>query len=334
MIKEKDKIYYSIDPRTELLGIIQYLAGDHQTAPDYYQKEYKEYYQLIDNYFSKYKNHEAVLMFNNLLNEDNIFFGNSFILNYDKDITSIINKDNNYDVCLKYLPYLRKFIEDTNYYNFFNNNKPLYEKIINNNLNIIESNTYLEDYRNFYNEEEITIRIIFKLVQSDWGESVSSTEDNKIVINNICGVSSIKNNLPIFITSNKQLQSLIFHESTHPIVTKHIKPYMQDIIDTEHVFINNILTYNFIQNNYPFYNVYLEESITRSLTLLIMHKYNYLLNEEINKSIKEEENLGFIYIRIIIDIFKDYANKTKSFEECLKELFNYLKSINTNVKKK
>lgn len=334
MIQEKDKIHYSIDPRTELLGIIQYLAGDHQTDLEYYQKEYKEYYQIIDNYFSKYKNHETVLMFNKLLNEDNIFFGNSFILNYDKDITSIINKDNNYDICLKYLPYLKKFIEDTNYFIFFNQNKTLFERILNNNLNNIESNTFVEDYHNFYNEEEVTIRVIFKLVQSDWGESVSNTEDNKIIINNICGVSSMKNNLPLFITSNKQLQSLIFHESTHPIVAKHIKPYIQDIIDTEDIFINNVLTYNFIQDNYPFYNVYLEESITRSLTLLIMHKYNYLSDEEMNKSINEEEELGFIYNRIIMDIFKDYSTKTKSFEECLNELFNYLKSININTKKK
>ena len=57
-------------------------------------------------------------------------------------------------------------------------------------------------------------------------------------------------------------------------------------------------------------------------------------NEEINRSIKEEEELGFIYNRIIIDIFDGYANKIKSFEECLNKLFNYLKSINTNVKKK
>lgn len=81
-ITSKRKINYVIDPRIELLSIIQVLSGETE-KDNIFNKYYSHnsYLSLIKDKFQQYQNHEIIKLFNQYKKEG-YYLGNSFILKY------------------------------------------------------------------------------------------------------------------------------------------------------------------------------------------------------------------------------------------------------------
>jgi hypothetical protein len=122
-----------IDQRIELITIIQNLCGYWDNLAQIYdnQKLFQckcKYKDNINNYFEKYKQHETIELYKKLCNEvQDICTFLTLILSYSDlpDLSKI--KENNYE---RFIDSIRKFYQETNFYNFFENNKNIYDKII------------------------------------------------------------------------------------------------------------------------------------------------------------------------------------------------------------
>lgn len=289
IIKDKRKINYVIDPRIELLSIIQILAGEIKTA--YYHES--EYSNKIFNKYKQYINHQVVLKFKKYLSEG-FYIGNQFILQYSNN--PFLETQSNDKKCLEFQKLLIKFVKDIEFEKFYLENANYYKKIIENNLNYINvKHNYLSDLKAYYQTSDITINIIFKLIQSDWGEFV--LENNEF--NNICGIIEEKET-PIFVDDNNE-RSLIFHECSHFFVTNSFKNENEFFVETEDIFFK-VDENSVARLNYPYYNMYFEESIVRSITLCLSFKNGYITEQDYLKAIKDGIDLGFIFTKDFCDI--------------------------------
>lgn len=313
-------MYAKIDKRLELIGILEVLAGfDH-----FLTQNYDNYFNDIKIFFNRFKNHETVNWFRDKSIEN--YFGNSYALSIDEDFTKFIGTDEaKRETCEEAIEYLQKFIKDTNFDYFYDNHREFYKSIINDNRinNDFSYSKFLGDY---YKKEFPTPIIYLKILQADFGEVVTSFKDTNMVYNVIVGSSHDKH----FITESS-IDSLLFHECTHPIVGKYLQNKTDFFCKTENL-MKNILTNDFISMYYPFYNIFIDESITRVLTTILINKKRD--NEDLEFLLKEQEEFGFIYQLDFYKILKEYDGKMeleRFFDKIL--LFLEKESVRLNMEK-
>lgn len=314
VLASKRKINYVIDPRIELLSIIQVLSGEtdeNNIFNRYYSNN--DYLSLIKNKFYKYRNHPVISLFNQYKKEGH-YLGNSFILKYKiHPFLSLTSNDN--ETAKNLEQHLIDFAKLIDFESFFLSQKEYYFKVLNTNVNkLANAGNYFQELCDYYQINDYEINIIFKCVQSDWAENI--TTDN--VFNNVCGVINYENNLPIFANSKNE-QYLIFHECSHPFVAKAFENSLDFFTKTEILFIN--LEDNFAKREYPYYNMYLEETFVRAITLYLSFLNNYLTKEEYQKQQNSEMSQGFIFIHDICSLLEqfNFLTSVEKFKEIIIE---------------
>ena len=311
MIKEaniyKSDIKFEINPLIELLSVIQVLSDDiNSNNKPYYYIDNNKYIDDIKNSFKEYKDYDAITKYKNY----NIF--NSQILNYDFINNELVMKENNNEKIKEYYSYLKKFVDDSNFIHFFNEMNNYYNEVLNYNTKDIKDLKLSENLSKYYNSK-VNIKMILKMIQSDWGEYLGN-KDNEYTI--LGGTSKI-DKYPI-IVNEKGLTSLAIHECTHPFVNKYLTNDYDLLAKTEKLYIeldNNCIA----KKEYHTYNNYLEDLIVRSISAVIQYKYEYKTKDEFIEELNVQKNIGFINIDDISNIFlnNDFETGIKLTKEYL-----------------
>lgn len=334
-----------VDSRIELITILHYLKGNRyeyfledNLVNSYLSLFDSDYKKEIDEYFSPYKNHEAVLFVQEQYDQ---YFLNGFLqqIDYSLNLSPLPNSQFNHQQ-LNYFTFakeepefenlndfdqlLNDFAEDTNFMGFFQEHEDFYVKMINHTIMYLEDDSVsqIADYYGYtHNSYNLILSPLFyNGGASFWIESNMGQYDAYSVIgpfNNYDNKTSLYND-PF------TLSYLINHEFSHSYVNSIAEDYDSEILRSYKLFLSmkDQMIDGYIYNSW---DAVVNEHLIRSVTArLILEKYGI---DEYNYTLQFERELGFIYIDLFVEQLEIYENNRdiyKTFDQFFPEIIKAL----------
>jgi hypothetical protein len=284
-----------------------------------YQCKYKD---NIREYFERYKQHEALGLYNHLANSTpSIGAFLEMVLSHSEppelnliadygDYTDYFNNSNG-----KFIDFVKKFYTDTNFQSFFESNKSEYEKIRNDFLNsgeIIAGSKYIFEYLGI---DDKNYKIILSpLVFGDFGIKIKTLE-TKTTGYTIISAGGYKDGKYLF-GNEEAIKHVIWHEIGHTVINDLTEKYL-DQSDIENIEVPDIFRGQFYGRMESVINEYIINSIT------------YLLekdNGSANLYLEEEGENGFTEIKAIKNYIKENCENNNKLTkgENYKNLIKYV----------
>ena len=329
------KINVRVDPRLELLSIVQYLSG-YDKAKALLTKLDFEYKKDIEKHFSKYKTHAAVKIF------ENIGVNGSF--DYSAPPTAMLHLSSPpdleiqvpvTDVILKraggkknmdqFITELRDFAIESNFMDFYNRHISLYEIIQNDVKRKLEGVNTIEALEKYFGikNHSYNILVVPLFHGGGYGPRVKRS-DGKLDVFYIGGPRKVENDTPVFGTK-ESFMHIAWHEFCHSFVNPTTERFTTEIHKSKSLLTPILLYMNRI--GYADWETAVNEHLVRAVTA----RLQYLnLGEDDKATIKKEKEYGFFYIdhvyKKILDYEKNrdkYSNFIEFYPEILK-IFNEL----------
>jgi hypothetical protein len=333
VISQTSDIFIKSDERIELLYTIEYLAkspfvSHHQTLIKW----------EIDDYFLKYKNHKAVILFSKMEKEFGFTYYRplNWILQFSLpkfekyrtayDCGDLINKENS-NYLEKFRLALIDFYKETNFKKFYSSHSKFYNDYLS---EVKKSNTllnipiYLEE---FYGTKLSSYNVILSPLLHQGGYNLEfKNNSNNIEVLAIIGPNGEIEFNPIFDTDFLE-KDLMIHEFGHSFVNPLVDKNKKSILELEKLYYTDTLMRNAKREGYSDWISTFDEILVRTNTIIITEKY---YGEESAKELLNYEiNAGFNIIPMIIEIMQDYSkNRTKypTYEDFLPILIKRLKN--------
>lgn len=323
----------TIDPRMELLSVIQLLSDYNQTYSLLTQFDFK-YKESVIERFEKYKEHSAVIMFNKMSMEGYSYHVPPATMLYFPEAINDIKqvpvelteRSMGEDVLNEFYNELINFAEETNFIEFYNSQEKFYSDILKQCEESIKGEDYIGDIEGYYGENANGYNIILTSLfhSGGFGHQVIN-ENNTYDIYSIQGPTGVKNDIPIF-GDRETFRYLVWHEFSHSFVN----PITTDSIEEANKSQELIIPIQDIMSRkaYPSWESCLNEHIIRAVTARLTklklgdEAYQNALNNEIAE--------GFIYTETIAKQLLIYENNRDTYEtferfypEILKALEDY-----------
>lgn len=180
----------SIDPRIELLGVIQTLHGYIPECTT----QGTTYDSMARKYFAKYSNHKAVVMTGKLMAEPYGFAYDAspclMMHHTQPDALKRHLKYNDYIIwraggkknLVAYTKAIRQFARESNFADFWNSNIGFYQTIVDNEVAELGGMDVVKTLEDYYNEKRGNYNIIFSPLSGgcSYGVKVFSSEGTEI----------------------------------------------------------------------------------------------------------------------------------------------------------
>ena len=298
----------TVDERMELITTVQYLSGYFLlTQADI------NYTKDIDFYFNGYKNHKAVELLKDM--QSNFFsFGRVPMVMYHYDFPSfklkhefslkeqsLIKYEKNKDKIQQFFKELKDFYKVTNFHQFYQNHKELYNQIINNVKNEIEKhNNIVEIIEAHYGVEKKSYNVILTPLLHDGGFGIVIQSNTGEDLYAIIGPSQSSVGVPYY-NPQKLLQDYVIHEFSHS--------FTNTLVDT---FYDELKTYSCLYNSikdvmkkqaYTTWQSCLYEHMVRANEIILAKELlgNKVAEELYNKDVEDN---SFIYLKGLIPLIK------------------------------
>jgi len=319
------------DKRIELMAVIQTMAHYWDNIALMYSNKKLfncKYKENVNNYFDKYKNHEAVKLYGDLCNnvqDISAFINLILCCSNPPNLDNIADVENNIKSFYKQnIPYenlinkIKYFYDDANFEYFFENNKSEYELLKNDYINKNDLNEYVNiiDIYLGRNTENYTIAVS-ALLMGCFGIKITTNEN---IIKNYSVITPFdyKENKYIFGSKFFALE-LLWHEISHLTVNELTKKYIKQFNLS-----GKIISDDFIKLFYTDIETIANEYIVRAVTIRLL-EINY--GEKTAESlIQDNIQKGFTEIKSIKDYIQGNCEKDNKFtrEEGYKGLLEYV----------
>lgn len=331
--KQIGKLNLSIDPRIELLSVIQSLSFYPRIQRD------NPYYNTIQTHFQAFKNSDAVLLTNKL---SKIGFSYDAPIEFVLHLTqpneckrslayseNSINRAEGYTNLNNYQKALHQFATKTDFDKFWKHNKAFYHQIIDAcipELSDIDYITTLERYLKLSNNSYNII--ISPLAIGGYGPSLSredGTTDFYACVPLNWGQS---NEIPYL--KKEDFQVYLWHEFCHSFINPETQKYTR-MIEKSAILFNPIKD-EMSKQAYTNWQTCVNEHIIRAINIRLteIHIGRAKAEEILNNELKNH----FIYIKPIIEKLKQYETLEKfkhaTFLDFLPELLTIFETIPAN----
>lgn len=308
LVENINNINIIIDPRIELLSVIIYLSPTYNSRTNSLIPQDLTYKKDVEKWFGKYKDHEAVKLFESMSQKaytynapptTMLYLTNTPHLTIRDDIDT---NDLDYKQCIKraggkrkfkkFVKALNSFCEESNFYDFYNNHIEYYERVIDSPKEIMKNINDVSLIESYYGTKQNSYNIIFSgmLYENNYGPRVENS-DGKYDIYYIKGSYSACNDLPNW-GQEDSYKNLIRHEFGHSFINNLTSKNITEVNKYEKLFdpIENIMG----KQGYPEWETCVNEHLVRAVVIRI----NAINKGEstVNNAIKIEKNNGFIYI--------------------------------------
>jgi len=224
----------------------------------------------------------------------------------------------------EFIEYLRDFVYKSNFMEFFNMHKGLYESIVEKSklrYTVPKMIGYLEDFFKKYEEDA---NIILCPLYSSFG--FGHKLDNKVFV--FVGSRRIDNDFPIF----EGVEDLILDElSRGRIVSILCEKYFDEIMEYSHLFER---LGDYVKSTHGSWIQALNVHLATAIEALIKYHYMHASKEEIASYLDWRNRMGFIFIEDFYKLLNEYAeNKDEysSFEEFFPKIIKLLKNLAESI---
>lgn len=229
-------LHITMDPRTELISIIQYISSFRINGYRLLTDFDFEYRKRVDRYFAPFKNHPVVKLLEELSPKG--FLGDAppalmIRLSSPPELNQkyplpdrLLRVLGNQENVEEFLDRLRQFVEDSRFLDFFKDNQDEYAKIIDVYMGMIGNHNYIERLENYVGMTQRTYNIILVPLYGPFGFSLFSIDgrEGPTDVYNICGPQRVENGIPEFGTEHG-IGSIFLHEFAHSFCNPLIDKY-------------------------------------------------------------------------------------------------------------
>ena len=331
LTKDKKTINVSVDPRMELLSIVQLLSD----YPILTRLNFSYKQEIMDN-FSSLKYHNAVSLFKEMARIGFSFDAPPTAMLFLSDPPELKNVIPFTDYILMraggkekldtFIESLRDFATKSDFMKFYSSHNDLYSKIINDVKSKMNAEEYIELLESYYGVTQNSYNIIATPLFHCGGYGPNIECENGLLdIYSIIGPCDVKNSIPIF-GSEEDFKYITWHEFSHSFVNPVTNKYKTELNKYSKLF--SPISEKMSNMAYGDWIICVNEHLVRA----IVARFNELKvsTEEANSILREEINLGFVYIEHIYNLLKSYEsnrNKYPTFADFYPEIVLLFKKL-------
>lgn len=306
--KTSDKIIkISVDPRIELLTIVQYMVlgswnmseYDTNYASDVEEKFYPYWkHPILNQYWTMYYLYDFV---NNVPHDLMLHLSEPPELEVRIPIPKeMVKRAGGEKMLNDFLEYLRDFAKKTKFMDFFEDHRELYEKHVTEVTKQIEKEDYVGLLEGYYGASPNSYAIILSILTYEGGFGVSVGGTMYAII----GPCKSEDREPVF-TDPGFLYNTTFHLFGYSFIGPLTSKIIEDIRKCEKL-INPIYRQmrEFLYPLPPTWEVCMNEHLIRAITIRILATKNG--PEETAKKIKESYDWYFVYLEYVLDMLDVY----------------------------
>lgn len=316
---ESELYNISIDPKTELLQIVQYLAGDEVILKGH------TYDDDIDKWFSKYKNHEVIKTYKEMYSsgysyqippESMIFVDENLNLKKDVHITDeVLKRSGGINGLENFLSLLKDFRIESNFDEFYKNKTSYYKYLVSDVQKQIDKYNDIKQLVDYYGYSQNSFNVvILPLTNAGFGVRVPA-ENSRYDVYDFMGIPYTPEDCSI----------MLLHEFGHSYVNPLTEKYIDKV--NEYKILFEPIKEDMTRMAYPAWKYCVNEHISSAVSYRILA--SSIGEDKVNEYMKYRES-KFIYIEPLYNKLKEYENnrdKYKTFDEFYPELLNVFKEL-------
>jgi hypothetical protein len=347
------KVQVDVDPRIELLSIVQYLA-DYDTElsqidPQFYKQltgETFPYKTVLVDHFRPYRNHPVVLCYKEMLKCRNLaevplqggfwlgapveallHFSAPPELKLNRELSEFaIRRSGGKDRLLEFAARLRDFVKESHYEEFRHSQREFYQAVADDirNQDILDKYVSLiDDYYGYtQNSYEMILAPLYNPV--GFGPSVKAP-NGRYDVYYVSGVFSVANGLPHF-GDPTTFRYMAWHEFSHPFINHMVDQYYAEFKPYESL-LDPIL-HSVRKSGYGDWNNVINEHLVRAVNvrLTALHVGPQAAEELMNSEVK----LGFAYLPALCERLKQYESlraKYRTIDDFFPEFVSTFKEL-------
>ncbi|MCM1991258.1 DUF4932 domain-containing protein [Oceanirhabdus seepicola] len=334
IVQEVKGINISIDPRIELLSAVQ-LISDYDVRYGLITKEEFKYKKDMEDYFSKYSDHEVVKLFNGMTNfgftfgeppEAMLHLSNPMVIGKESDFEdSIIGSAGGDENLEKFISELNKFAVDTKFNEFYEKNKGFYNEVVEKTAMLVNQGDYIKDIENYYGMKQKSYNIILAPIFHHGGFGLNVKNEDAYDIYSIQGPRVTEKSMPVF-GDTEYIRYIVWHEFSHSFIKHVFKDNLSEINDYSKLYTPISKSMN--KQSYGNWESCVNEHVVRAVTTRLAY-----LNEgkeAYDKALNKEKGMEFLYVEALCEKLQEYENnrdRYKSFEEFYPELIKVFKEL-------
>lgn len=323
IINNDGLVNISIDPKVELLIVVQYLSNDKTIVNTSNDKAVSDYIRDIDNYFYHFKDDTVVKLYKEMNAKDFSYDTPLTLLLYTDDTLKLdenmklpertLNYTGGRDRALRFLKSLSEFNIKSNFNIFFNKHIEFYNKIVAETRNKLNKTNCIDKLINYYGYEQKSYNIIIDtLSNGGYGIEKFNKKGGKDLYA-LIGLNS----------DEIDFTNIVIHEFGHSYIDSLTDQYIENVNKFDYLFDN--VTDKIDMETYGEWNVYVNELLVRSVTYKLI---NEIYGNDIkNQYINHDKEQGFIYLTNLYNKLTYYENNRdqyKTFDNFYMDLINTL----------
>ncbi|WP_406241687.1 DUF4932 domain-containing protein [Tissierella carlieri] len=331
--ESKNSINVSVDPRIELLSIVQILSNYPEKFPTLITKEKFDYKDKVMDYFSEFKEHKAIKTLEGMMPDFSydvppglmLFMDKNFNVREDVELTEyIIERADGKNNINELFESLKEFCIDTNFIDFFNDNSNYYNRIINSTLELIPSDcNIIEDLEEYYGMKRKSYNVVLVSLYGNgaFGPNIDTKEDDTEIYSVLGCIGIDMMDLPMF-GGWSFFTGLQQHEFSHSFINPITDKNYNLAYSYEELFIP--IKGKMRSMAYTNWGTCLNEHIIRALTSRFAYHED---NLDGIRALEMEKETGFIYVETLFNKLEEYENnrdKYSTIEDFYPELLKSL----------
>ena len=331
-LQSPEGLNVKVDPRIELLAVVQHFTTWASQNHTKFQFEYK---YDIDNYFGNFSNHPAIQKSQALTNAGFTYDAPvAFVLfhgdppEFEQTIPYsdyLISRAGGLSSLNEFAEKLRAFAKETDFMKFFTDKQKFYNHIQNQMIGTIGDTSYTKILEDYYGEKKHSYNIIPAPLfhPGGYGPQVEGSEGLDIF--NVAGPMNYSNGSLSFGDKDYML-GILLHEFSHSFINPLTKKYLNQVNNSQVLF--EPIREKMQQQAYSSWETCVNEHLVRTVVARLVLK---LRGESIgNTVVNQEVNKGFIYVPQLYSLLADYEADRGNYPDFdnfyprIIELFNSL----------
>ncbi|GFP75265.1 DUF4932 domain-containing protein [Clostridium fungisolvens] len=330
-IKESGTCNVSVEPKIELLQVVQYLAGDQSIKREKLSYDYESYSEDIKVYFSKYDKEPVVNLYKKMMMNGFSFSTPPSVMLYvddnlnriqGLDIPNEYNSDaGNEENIIKFYKLLAEFRKKTKFDEFYIQHKAYYTGLVSKVKEKLDKSGCIDKIIKYYGYKQNSYNFIIESLSVGGYAARVPSQNGKF---DLYDFMVIPNN-------DEEFFQMIVHEFGHSYVNPLTEKNINEINRYDNLFTP--IKQAMANQQYGQWQYCVNEHIVRSVAYRNLYFYfgknasEYYINLDTSKN--------FIYINAITEKLKEYENnrdKYTTFDDFYPKLIEVFKELSEKQK--